>query len=241
MNKKYFALISPPRTSSTSIRVWLDNFDGISCHGEILGPNNIHGTSKKVKKVFSVYTRNKQPKEFFEEYFNYIDSSTVGFKALTSHLLNRKNFAFLNMYFEQNPALVFIWRRNLVSRYISETKRRFLSNLLKPEQVRKITVDDIYGDCLDSITEFELVSNYWSRLSDKKIIINTEDDDRLNQHKIASVLNKKPEGSIKLLSTGAKNSSALTKLELECIQYLDELSHSEGLSDFKNRPCPISF
>lgn len=116
-----FALISPARAGSTSIRQYLDGCNEGACHGEIFGQNHIHGASEKVcTEAVSPARRVVDPQDFHQRMFPNDSALKIGAKLLLPHFFNHKLATVTRLFVEDLDAAVMIWRRDLISRFRSE-------------------------------------------------------------------------------------------------------------------------
>ena len=127
-----FIIVGAPRTGSTLLVKTLNNLNGVCCHGELLGPENVRGyedgfdlvkaskSEREARTQRLLQERNTDPVDFIDRILT-ADHTATGFKALYSAFLNprwREVIAFL----QTTPAIKFIHltRKNTLRRYISE-------------------------------------------------------------------------------------------------------------------------
>jgi hypothetical protein len=140
-------IVSPARSGSTSLREMLDRQPGVLCHGEILGPNRILGVSHKIKgPEISFRERKLDRPKFISTLLDRDDFAMTGFKALYEHFFLSANAYYLNWILSRSPKVIFLWRRNLVSRFRSECVLRVQAGHLSIEKLHRITEEDIVAD-----------------------------------------------------------------------------------------------
>ncbi len=172
---RLFLIHSMPRTASTSLRTWLNRQDELLCHGEILGPNKVHGTSNKQDTQFQIGRRNRFPYDFARTYFaDHDDKKLMGFKALSSHLLDGRNLAFVNWFFEARPKVILLYRDDLVARYKSGLYHRLAAGNIDAEYVFNLRPRDVVADCVSTRAQWQMANQYWTRDCDR-IVINIKD------------------------------------------------------------------
>lgn len=169
-----FIIHSMPRTASTSLRTWLNQQDNVICHGEVLGPNNVHGTSDKQDEKFGVGRRNRHPYDFARHYFSGHDQGLVGFKALSSHLLEGRNLAFVRWFFDSNPKVILLYRDDLVARYKSALYHRLQKGNATEKYILSLKPKDIIADCTSIREQWQMANQYWTKNCDT-ISINIKD------------------------------------------------------------------
>ena len=158
---RYFLIHCMPRSASTSIRQWMNSAEGCVCHGEIMGQNNVRGTSHKQHIKFTKRRRNREPDIFFHRYFEKHRGKAVGFKGLSSHLLDYDNLTFMRKFFSHNPLIINLYRRDLVSRFSSSIFHRLKAGHIESKHVLRIRVQDVLSDCMKSVEEWNIATSYW--------------------------------------------------------------------------------
>ena len=156
------------------MRSWLNKQAGVICHGEILGPNKINGTSQKQETSLTVSQRNKNPYLFAKTYFHDHSELQVGFKALTSHLIDVRNLTFLRWFFDSEPRVICLYRDDLVARFQSTLYHRLAKGDMRPEQIRRIEVKDVLDNCISIYEQWKMANHYWAAGCDK-IYVNMKD------------------------------------------------------------------
>ena len=159
---RFFLIHSMPRAASTSFRMWMNSTMGCVCHGEILGDGELRGTSHKQQIHWTIDQRNARPKEFFLKYFWDHTGHAVGFKALSSHLLDPNNFKFLGNFFHRKPFVINLYRRNLIDRFSSTKFHRMQIGFLKPEEILKLTATDVLMDCSETVEHWNSAIISWA-------------------------------------------------------------------------------
>ena len=162
---RYFLIHSMPRSASTSFRMMLNSTMGCLSHGEILGDRNLHGTSHKQEKHWTFEQRIENPRKFFRHYFAAHKGHAVGFKALSSHLLDKNNFSFLNAFFAKDPFVINLYRRNLVERFSSTKFHRMTSGFIKPEEILELEPMNVFKDCSDTVENWNSAIIGWDMQS----------------------------------------------------------------------------
>jgi LPS sulfotransferase NodH len=127
-----FVIVGAARTGSTLLVKTLNTIDGVCCHGELLGPDNVRGyedgfdlvsASKSEREARSQrlrLERNSDPVGFIDRALTR-DSRASGFKALYSAFLSaqwRDVIAFLQAI--PDIRFIHLTRKNTLRRYISE-------------------------------------------------------------------------------------------------------------------------
>lgn len=127
-----FVIVGAPRTGSTLLVKTLNTLDGVLCHGELLGPENVRGyedgfdlenASKQARDARIqrlLKERNGDPVEFIDRALKQ-NEEAVGFKALYSAFLNPR-WQDVVASLLRTPATRFIHLRrgNSLRRYVSE-------------------------------------------------------------------------------------------------------------------------
>lgn len=140
-------IISPARSGSTSLRETLNRQPGIMCHGEILGPNRILGISHKISDTELTLTdRMLDRQKFITTLLDRPEFGRTGFKALYEHFFISANAYYLNWILARRPKVIFLWRRNLVSRFKSECILRHEAGMLPLDKLQRIKPDNITAD-----------------------------------------------------------------------------------------------
>ena len=228
---RFVVIHGMPRTASTSFRVLLNEQKDIICHGEILGPNNVLGTSDKQKIKFGVTKRNNQPYKFLESYF--LDHSTkwLGFKGLSEHFLDRRNLTFLRWVFDTKPKVIILYRNDLVARYRSTLLHRLQAGHLKEEQILRLRPLGFVKNCIQTQEQWQMTNDYWMKDLDC-VYINIKEIGSGTKAKIENLLDTTIAGEL-----GRSNSkpSKLAATEFsEAIAHLDEISRSDTLDKFRD-------
>ncbi len=127
-----FVIVGAPRTGSTLLVKTLNSLDGVCCHGELLGPENVRGyedgfdlvkASKSDREARSQrlrLQRNSDPVGFIDRTLT-TDHAATGFKALYSAFLSPQ-WRDVITFLQSTPDIRFIHltRKNALRRYISE-------------------------------------------------------------------------------------------------------------------------
>lgn len=195
---------SMPRTASTSLRTWLNRQDGMICHGEILGPNKVNGTSNKQEKAFDPGRRNRYPYKFAKTYFAAHNHELIGFKALSSHLLDGRNLAFVNWFFEAQPRVIMLYRDDLVARFKSALYHRLDLGNIDETYILNLTPNDVIADCVSIREQWQMANQYWTK-NCQSLSINIKDLSGDIRPDLESLLGKTIEGEM------PRSNSASTK------------------------------
>jgi LPS sulfotransferase NodH len=127
-----FVIVGAPRTGSTLLVKTLNSLEGVSCHGELLGLDQVRGYEDNFDLVSAsqrerearaqrlLQERNRDPVGFIRRTLTTADAA-VGFKALYRALLHPRwsevKNSLLNM---PDVKFIHLTRRNSLRRYISE-------------------------------------------------------------------------------------------------------------------------
>jgi len=127
-----FVIVGAPRTGSTLLVKTLNNVDGVCCHGELLGPENVRGyedgfdlvnaskSEREQRTQRLLLDRNTYPVSFIDRALTSAHTAT-GFKALYSAFL-RPQWHEVIAFLQTIPDIRFIHltRKNSLRRFISE-------------------------------------------------------------------------------------------------------------------------
>jgi len=146
-----FLIVSPARSGSTALRLAINVQAGALCHGEILGKNRILGLSNKVGKLSQIpgltpQMRQDDPDGFLRLMLAQPDVPCQGFKALYSHFYLEQNAYLLNRVLADDPAVVVLWRRDLVRRFRSECLLRVEKELWRPKRFSRVSPEEVIAD-----------------------------------------------------------------------------------------------
>ena len=148
----HFIIISPGRSASTTVRTTINSAPDVLCHGEILGQARVIGVVSdwKFKNSpnldVSVQRRSADPAGFCKDLLEDPPFETIGFKALYDHFFQGVGDDVLNRFLAHKPQVVFLWRRNLVARFLSRCRKRMLENKRLPERFAGVSEDQIIAD-----------------------------------------------------------------------------------------------
>ena len=145
----HFLIASPTRSASTSLRLTVNSAKHVICHGEIFGQNRVLGPSFKIKRAdnLTIELRRDDPELFFSQAFDPPGYDHTGFKALYGHFFLEQNQQYLEWFLARAPKVLFLWRTNLVARYLSECRKRMLRpDRPRPRRFAGVTVEDIVAD-----------------------------------------------------------------------------------------------
>lgn len=153
MSKIRFIVFSSPRSGSTALREALHKHDGVTCCGEIFGRNRILGLPRHLLGANGndlLDERNADPAAFAARVLSAGRDPAVGFKLLPSQLVSFENAGLFRLILEDTSIrVIFLWRRDLVRRYLSE--RKFLETAGRPDteepQDLMIAESDVLTDC----------------------------------------------------------------------------------------------
>jgi LPS sulfotransferase NodH len=127
-----FVIVGAPRTGSTLLVKTLNSLDGVCCHGELLGSENVRGyedgfdlvkASKSEREARTrrlLLERNTDPVDFIDKALTS-GSTATGFKALYSAFLSPQ-WCEVIAFLQAIPDIKFIHltRKNTLRRYVSE-------------------------------------------------------------------------------------------------------------------------
>ncbi len=219
-----------PRTASTSLRYWLDAQETVVFHGEILGPNRVLGTSDKQDKKFSMGPRNRYPYRFAQVYFGAHEHRWIGFKALSSHLLERRNTAFLRWFFDMEPKVIQQYRTDLVARYRSALFHRLDRGYIDSDYVLNLSVGDVLADCISTYEQWRMADQCWTANCDSVTVNMQESTDQI-QSKLECFL------SIKIQSDMPDSNTESTQTaqtdHVSAVAYVEELCSHSSLDQFR--------
>lgn len=127
-----FVIVGAPRTGSTLLVKTLNNLDGVCCHGELLGDDQVRGYQdgvdlltinqheRKSRVQRLLQERNADPVGFIERALSGVDTTT-GFKALYSAFLNPRWIEVINsLQGIEGIRFIHLTRNNSLRRFISE-------------------------------------------------------------------------------------------------------------------------
>ena len=127
-----FIIVGAPRTGSTLLVRTLNSLNGICCHGELLGPDNVRGyedgfdllsaskSERDDRASRLVEERNQNPAAFMQKALTTKHTAT-GFKALYSSFANPRWRQVTNALLEgKEIRFVHLTRNNSLRRYTSE-------------------------------------------------------------------------------------------------------------------------
>lgn len=147
----HFLIIAPGRSGSTSLRLTVNTANGTMCHGEVLGENRVLGPSGKLPEDApkpTVDLRRDNPEAFLDVLFGTPGFDHHGFKALYAHFFLDQNQSYLDWSLAQGPKVLFLWRQNLVRRYLSECRKRMFERKPRPQRFARLSVEDITTNAL---------------------------------------------------------------------------------------------
>lgn len=145
----YVLIVSPARSASTSLRLTLNSAQGVLCHGELLGANRVLGVSRALPRarLLTKELREEDPKGFITHALTAPNFETFGFKALFGHFFLERNQPCFDWILARAPQVLFLWRENLVARYLSECRKRMLRpDRARPQRFARVSVADIAAD-----------------------------------------------------------------------------------------------
>ena len=228
---QFFIIHAMPRTASTSVRSWLNKQNGVMCHGEILGQNKVNGTSNKIDRKYSTEERDSAPHKFAKDYFCASSEQTVGFKALSSHLLDPTQMPFLKWFFETQPKMIGLYRTDLVTRFRSTIYFRFKSGRLNARQIQRLKTNDVLINCVQTYEEWKLANNFWGQTLDS-VCIDIKNIDQEAHPAFSALLNTDLKGQV-----GRANSATPTTNEdgnEEVIAHLSEICDASVLDPYRD-------
>ena len=161
---KKFVIVAPSRSGSTLVRTMLNRHPEICCHGEVYGMKRVLGQSKHalnpLDPELALKLRQRDPVKFLHAQVFTSQRPTVGFKLLYSQILQMDFSPVLQQLIEMpDLRVVFLWRRDLIARYVSEVRLRIkaaqrnipkgtgvtLENALRPALVERACRINIAG------------------------------------------------------------------------------------------------
>ena len=231
-----FIIHSMPRTASTSLRTWLNQQDGMICHGEILGPNNVHGTSDKQEKKFGIGRRNRHPYDFARSYFADHDQSQIGFKALSSHMLEGRNLAFVRWFFDTEPKAIMLYRDDLVARYKSALYHRLYNGNASSEYVLSLKPKDVMADCISIREQWQMANQYWTK-NCESVSINIKNLSETGQSQVEALLGVKLSGQMPR-SNSESTAEAKTN-HPELVAHVEKICGNRRLDPFRQMSFDI--
>ncbi len=226
-----FLIHSMPRTASTSLRTWLNQQDGILCHGEILGPNKLHGTSTKQAEKFEMGRRNRFPYDFARTYFaDHDNMKLMGFKALSSHLLDGRNLAFVNWFFEARPKVILLYRDDLVARYKSGVYHRLAGGNIDAKYVFSLRPRDVVADCVSIKTQWQMANQYWTG-DCERIVLNIKDLSGRIETELENLLGVKMTGDMP--RSNAETTQQAKADHPELVAHIEKICNHKRLDEFR--------
>ena len=198
LNGTRFVLVSPARSGSTVLRNTLNAHPEVICHGEILDRNRIlglvHNPAVTLSGIELYQLRKECIKDFVYSQILVAPSAVkaVGFKALYYHFGEIQFAEAIQMLIEcKDIKMIFLWRRNLVDRYLSEVQHR-MEAALKTKPVT-VTLEEVAQDCRNQLSSGAIIG---SMLSDHTCItVCYEDlvsDSRTTLQRITALLGVDP-------------------------------------------------
>lgn len=127
-----FVIVGAPRTGSTLLVKTLNTLDGVRCHGELLGPEQVRGyedgfdlenagkVAREARSQRLLQERNSDPVGFIERALD-ASAGAVGFKALYSALMNpRWESVVARLLGDPANRFIHLRRGNGLRRFVSE-------------------------------------------------------------------------------------------------------------------------
>jgi len=227
---RFFIIHSMPRTASTSLRTWLNQQDGMLCHGEVLGPNKVHGTSNKQAEKFEMGRRNRHPYGFARTYFADHEHRLLGFKALSSHLLDHRNLAFVRWFFDAKPMAIMLYRDDLVARYKSSLYHRLHLGHVSEKYILALKPKDVIADCVSIREQWLMANRYWTSQCES-IFINIKDLSGDIRPDLENLLGTKIEGA--LPRSNAKSSQKAKSDHEDLVAHVEKICARPQLDRFR--------
>lgn len=219
--ERLFLIISPARCASTSLRKTLDELPQIACHGELFGKLKI-GKERLSNKItapdMGVYHRNIRAENFLCHMFpnnKYI----FGSKWLYPHFFSNDNLQFIDAFSKKKPNIVFLWRRNLVRRYMSEIILRFKKGYIKLHNLAEINLNTARQDCEKQI----LQAHYIKKIISPANILSIDFEDMITHRSVTTKI-------IKFLTQDDSVSKEITLKDKESNISYDK---KDGLKEFE--------
>jgi len=153
MSRIRFIVFSSPRSGSTALREALHRHNGVTCCGEIFGKNRILSLPRHLLGATGAELldeRNADPAAFAERVFSAGRDPAIGFKLLPSQIVTLENASLFRLILEDTAIrIVFLWRRDLARRYISERKFLEAGRRGGSEDEGDLVIDteDMRADC----------------------------------------------------------------------------------------------
>jgi len=125
-----FLILSPSRSGSTTLRTLLDQHPDICCHGELLNARRDDSISSDGQpELFDKAKRELlfegSHTDFFLNSVLQSDKKATGAKALFRDVQNPEFAAlFEKLLSDSTVKIIFLWRRNLVARHLSQVRHR---------------------------------------------------------------------------------------------------------------------
>lgn len=124
-----FVLVGPARSGTTALRAALGRHPQVVCHGEILSPNRVIGlfpaaAGLPADAAEALLVRNRDTVGFIEQALG-TSRPVNGFKVLYNQIVQvHAAEALAHLLSDPRLAIIFLWRRNLARRFLSEQKLR---------------------------------------------------------------------------------------------------------------------
>jgi len=144
----------------------LDDHPQICCHGELFGPDAVRGISKYGHLQFGT-----TPSERRSGSIDFLNNAykakkakvkAVGFKLLYQQAWNIESAELLDhLASDHNIRFLFLWRRNLVARFLSERKRRM--RLRGEESPRLPGVGEVQQDSRNQIAALARTESHFRK------------------------------------------------------------------------------
>ena len=160
-----FVVIGPARSGTTALRTALGRHPQVVCHGEILSPNRVIGLSRAAAGLpqdpAEAFLMRSHDTVGFVEQALRTSRPVNGFKVLYNQIV-QGHAAEVLAHLQSDPrlAVIFLWRRNLARRFLSELKLRVqYANRAAGERdfVLSPSAEEMFQDCRNQLRMREMV------------------------------------------------------------------------------------
>jgi LPS sulfotransferase NodH len=127
-----FVIVGAPRTGSTLLVKTLNTLEGLRCHGELLGPENVRGyedgfdlenadkAARDARSLRLLQARNSDPVGFIQRALEG-NEGAIGFKALYAAFLDARWEAVVaSLLYDSATRFIHLRRSNGLRRFVSE-------------------------------------------------------------------------------------------------------------------------
>ena len=170
------------------------------------------------------------PHSFLKTYFVDHSEQIVGFKALSSHLLEQRNLPFLRYFFKGEPKVLMLYRSDLVTRFKSTVYHRFREGKISEAAILKLGVRDVMSNCIQTEIQWDMANQYWMTGLDCHYL-NIKDIGTDIRPDLEKLLGLKMDGDLPHTNAQA---SLLAKDNLQIKTHLEEICSAPILDNFRN-------